>query len=444
MEEDAGALSVERIEARMITGRFMWKPLVQWLVTGQARRFTMASDTPSWPGQLTSPGLYLHVPFCRSLCPYCPYNRIAYDADLFAAYERAVKAEIDLYAPHLADQSFGSLYIGGGTPTVNWRGLVAIVQHLRERFADLGDICVELHPGNMDPDCLAGLKDVGVTMLSIGVESTSDDVLTRIRRSHDGRTALEAIERALMIGFRSVNVDLMFALPGQSLQQWERDVSTVLGLGVDQLSTYPMFSFPYSDLGRADGVRRVQRPPEKLVRAMLDLTHEHCEQHGLQRCAVWSWLKPGLGKFSSITRHHYIGFGPSAASMTGSDFYINTFDVRSYVDALPTRRPIAVSMPVRRRLEMAYWLYWRIYELRAPDADFRRVFGPDASLDGAFGHLLRPLIPLGLISRSNGEYRVTKSGAYWIHRLQNEYTLSYIDHVWGSCRDEPWPAEVAL
>ena len=428
----------------MITGKTIWKPLVQRLVTGQAGRFKMVRALPRWPGRLTAPGLYLHVPFCKNLCPYCPYNRIEYDEDLFAAYERAVKQEIDLYAPHLHGQSFASLYIGGGTPTVNWRGLLSILRHLRERAGGVEDICAELHPGNMDAECLSALKDAGVTMLSVGVESTSDAMLEQIKRSHDGQAGRAAVTRALDMGFKSVNVDLMFALPGQTLEEWQADVAAIVGLGVDQLSTYPMFSFPYSDLGKTKGIHHVERPPHHTVKAMLEFTAECCEENGFHRCAVWSWLKPGKGKFSSITRHHYIGFGPSAASMTGSDFYVNTFDVKAYASKLPKERPVAVSMSVGRRLEMAYWLYWRIYELKVAGADFRRAFGMGASLDTEFGHLLRPLIPLGLVDRENGSYRVTNLGAYWIHRLQNEFSLNYINHLWGACRKEPWPEEVRL
>jgi coproporphyrinogen III oxidase-like Fe-S oxidoreductase len=404
----------------------------------------MARSFPQWPGELTAPGLYLHIPFCKNLCPYCPYNRVKYDDDLFNAYTEAVKQEIDLYAPHLHGQSFNSLYIGGGTPTVNWPGLVSILRHLLKKLGDVGDICVELHPGNMDVDCLSALKDIGVTMVSIGVESTSDALLERIKRTHDGSAGLAAVTRAMEMGFKSVNVDLMFALPGQTLEQWQTDVTNVTNLGADQLSTYPMFSFPYSELGKAKGIRHVERPPHKVVKAMLEFTDRHCRGSGLRRCAVWSWLKPGKGKFSSITRHHYIGFGPSAASMTGSDFYLNTFDVKAYASKLPAERPVALSMPVNRRLEMAYWLYWRIYELKVSDHEFRAVFGANASLESAFGNLLKPLIPIGLLERANGSYCVTTRGAYWIHRLQNEYSLNYINHLWAACRREPWPETVRL
>lgn len=428
----------------MITGKTIWKPLIQKAVTGQARRFLMTTAHPHWPNQLSSPGLYLHVPFCKNLCPYCPYNRVEYDEDLFTAYQRAVKQEIDLYASRLHGRSFTSLYIGGGTPTVNWQGLLSILGHLRERIGQVNNICVELHPGNMDADCLSALKDAGVTLLSIGVESTSDTLLERIKRSHDGQTGIAAVRRALEMGFESVNVDLMFALPGQTLAEWQADVRAIVDLGIGQLSTYPMFSFPYSDLGKTKGICRVERPPHYIIKAMLAFTEEYCDEKGLHRCAVWSWLKPGKDKFSSITRHHYIGFGPSAASMTGSDFYVNTFDVKAYANKLPIERPVAVSMPVNRRLEMAYWLYWRVYELKISNSDFRDVFGENASLDAEFRHLFCPLILMKLLERVDGGYRVTKPGAYWIHRLQNEYSLSYINHLWGTCRREPWPEGVRL
>jgi oxygen-independent coproporphyrinogen-3 oxidase len=296
----------------------------------------------------------------------------------------------------------------------------------------------------MEMDCLQALKDFGVTLLSIGVETTSDTLLERIGRNHDGKTAIAAVQRALKLGFKSVNVDLMFALPGQTLEDWKADVTTIVDLGVDQLSTYPLFAFPYTELGQGRNLKKVTRPSHHRIKAMLEFTDAHCEQRGLHRCAVWSWLRPSRSKFSSITRHRYVGLGPSAASMTGTDFYVNTFDVRAYADALPGRRPVAVSMPVDQRLEIAYWLYWRVYELKLRAGVFRELFGPGRSLDDQFGHLIAPLLSSRLIARTSDGYAVTKTGAYWIHRLQNEYSLNYIDRLWGACRKEPWPAEVRL
>lgn len=404
----------------------------------------MRSIMPAMPDNLKRAGLYLHVPFCKNLCSFCPYNRVEYDESLFEQYEQAVHAEIEIYRQSLNNCEFVSLYIGGGTPTVNLDGLLRILDHLKNAFSLSCDICIELHPGNMETECLKSLKDIGITMLSVGVESTSDHILKNIGRNHDGKTALDSLKRAVEIGFDSVNADLMFALPGQTLKDWEKDLRAVIAEGVDQISTYPLFSFPYSDLGQSLRIRQVKRPDSHAIRSMLDLTQSHAYQSGYDRCAVWSWLKPAKKKFSSITRHHYVGFGASAASMTGTDFYVNTFDVRAYALSLPDKRPIVLSMPVERRVEMAYWLYWRVYELKILYDDFQEHFGNAFTLDSVFLNVLRPLELAGMIGKKNGGYYVTESGAYWIHRLQNEYSLNYINKLWGSCRREPWPLEVFL
>jgi oxygen-independent coproporphyrinogen-3 oxidase len=424
-------------------GDFVWKPWLHRAVTGRWRRMRMVPCEVSAPVGLRRPGLYLHVPFCRDLCPFCPYNRFRYDEERYRRYETAVCQEIDLVAPHLRGVALSSLYVGGGTPTVDPQGLARILAHLADAVGPVPETCVELHPGEMDDACLETLRRAGVTMVSIGAQSLSDELLRRIGRSHDGATALDALRRAKRAGFSSVNVDLLFALPGQTQEAWEDDVRAVLTAGADQLSTYPLFGFPYSELGEREGLRAVRRPATPWIRPLLARTDALCRSAGLQRCAVWSWIRPGLGKFSSVSRHHYVGFGPSAASMTGGLFHVNTFSVDAYAQALPQRRPVALAMPLDRRQEMAYWLYWRAYELFASDADFRDLFD-GAELDDVFGALFAPFRALGFVRRRPDGYAVTDSGAFWIHRLQNEYSLSYIDRLWGLCRRTPWPESVRL
>lgn len=423
----------------------LWKPLLHRVVAGRWQKPRLRAIEAPWPAGLERVGLYLHVPFCMNLCPFCPYNRTLYTQAAYARYEAAVQTEIDLYAPHLQQATVDTLYIGGGTPTVDPAALLRLVRHIRHRFPGSYDACVELHPSNMDNACLDLLREAGVTRLSIGVESANDRLLKLLGRSHDAATALDAVRRAMAAGFDSVNVDLMFALPTQTLADWEADLGAVLRLGVDQISTYPLFGFPYSERGRERRLAHIERPSGKLIRSMLSLTHEQAERHHLKQCAVWSWVRPGRSKFSSITRHHYVGFGPSAASMVGSAFYVNTFDVDAYAGALAQgRRPVALVLPVDRRLEMAYWLYWRAYELKACESDFQRVFGPGASLNRTFGTITHLFQGLRMVESEPGGWRITRRGAYWIHRLQNEFSLNYINRLWGTCRREAWPKEVTL
>ncbi|HUU21943.1 MAG TPA: radical SAM protein [Phycisphaerae bacterium] len=444
-------ISVDDLLFGFRPARWVWKPLIKRAVTGGWATPPMRPADVTFPAQLKRLGLYLHVPFCHNLCPYCPYNRIKYDEALFGRYEAAVHQEIDLVARRMDEAFRGrdeprprivSLYIGGGTPTVVPEGLARLVTHLQEAFGAAGDICVELHPAAMDDACLDVLKGVGVTMLSIGVESLSDRLLELIGRSHDAATAEDAVRRAVALGFDAVNVDLMFALPGQTLDELDHDLQRVLALGVDQISTYPIFGFPYTELGHELGIKSIRRPRGGLIRKMLDLIRRRACEQGFEQCAVWSFLRPRQKKFSSITRHHYLGFGPSAASMTGEAFYVNTFSVEEYAQALPDRLPVALVMPVDRRLEMAYWLYWRAYEMKIPGDAFRELF--DGELDAAYGRLMRLLGRLGMVDRQNGSYLLTEQAAYWIHRLQNEYSLNYINRLWGRCREEAWPREVQL
>jgi len=420
----------------------IWKPLLHRIVTGQWKRFVMEAREVPFPGELSNPGLYLHVPFCRELCPYCPYNKIKYEEDLYQSFHEAVRREIDLYAVKVPDQEYGSLYIGGGTPTINPIGLSALIRHFRSAFRIMGDICVELHPSEMDDACLAMLKEAGVTMLSIGVESTDDRILSLIGRRHDGSTAVDAVHRGVRAGFKAINVDLMFALPAQTPDHLDHDLKAVLDAGANQISTYPIFGFPYTELGEKLGLKEIKRPDDRTTRRMFELISRRAKEAGMKRCAVWSFIRQDRNKFSSITRHHYLGFGPSGASMTGDAFYVNTFSVPEYIKSLPERRPIALSMDLTRRQEMAYWIYWRVYEMTIGRDAFKALFGQD--LDGVFGKLLIWPRLLGMIARNNGGYIVREEAAYFIHKIQNEYSLNYINRLWGMCRACAWPERVKL
>ncbi len=427
----------------------LWKPLLKRYLTGTWKPFRMEPGEGAYPSNPEQLGLYLHVPFCRQPCAYCPYNRVKFDASLYDAYERAAHQEIDLAAARLTggragdrQLSIGSLYVGGGTPTIEPGSLARLVTHITAAFGRPGNICVELHPAAMDDVCLKLLKQIGVTMVSVGVESLTDRLLTLIGRSHNAATAEDSVRRAVAEGFDTVSADMMFALPTQTLEELDRDLERVLALGVSQVSTYPIFAFPYTELGRRLRISRIRRPRGDLIRDMLAvIRHKACE-HGLARCSVWSFGRPGQKKFTSTTRHYYLGIGPSAASMLPGRFFVNTFSIEQYAAMLPHRLPVALAMPVDRQLEMVYWLYWRIYEMSIPAGEFSRLFGRD--LESVYGGLLRLLVKLGMLSHQNGCYHVTEGSAYWIHRLQNEYALNYINRLWGTCRNEAWPSQVTL
>ena len=335
-----------------------------------------------------------------------------------------------------------SLYVGGGTPTLDREGFVRILQYIRKRFPGDYPVAVELHPHVADPQSLNQLREAGVSQVSVGLQSFDDQDLRAIGRNHNAAAGRTALRNALAAGFNGVNVDLMFAVPGQTEDSWYRTVAETLDIGADEISTYPMFSFPYAQpLGQRE--QFPHRASERVLRHRLDVACRAAEQKDFQRTSVWTWTRPTKARFSSVTRNRYIGLGPGAASMTGDRFYVNTFSVAAYAEAVSSRLPVALVLQVPPRLDRTYWLYWSLYALHISREQFARSYS-GLDLDQEFAIPLRALQGLGLLRRVQTGYDVTHSGAYWIHRIQNVFSLQYLEHVWGACRREAWPQEVAL
>jgi coproporphyrinogen III oxidase-like Fe-S oxidoreductase len=321
-------------------------------------------------------------------------------------------------------------------------GFLRILRHIRKRFPGDYPVAVELHPHVADPQALNELREAGVSQVSVGLQSLDDRDLRTIGRNHDAAAGRRALSNALAGGFDSVNVDLMFAVPGQTDDSWYRTVAEALDIGADEISAYPMFSFPYAQpLGQREPFPH--RASEKVLRHRLDLASRAAEQKYFQRSSVWTWTRPAKARFSSVTRNRYIGLGPGAASMTGERFYVNTFSVAAYAESVSSRLPVALVLQVPPRLDRTYWLYWSLYALHISREHFARSYS-GLDLDREFSIPLRAMQALGLLQRVPGGYDVTHSGAYWVHRIQNAFSLQYLEHVWGAGHREAWPQEVAL
>lgn len=417
------------------------KRTLQFLLTGRFKKFKLEPRKINLSRRLDKMDLYLHIPFCKNLCPYCPYNKIAYDEKKAELYEKAVYKEIDLYERQLKNSQIGSLYIGGGTPTVMLDGLLRIVNYLRSKFDLRSDICIELNPNDMSKQVLKSLKDAGTTMVSIGVETFNDRLLKIIeRRNNDSKTIKESVSRALTMGFDTVNVDLMFALPTQTLNDLDEDVKTALDFGVDQICAYPVFAFPYTELGKRMKIKSVKRPSGKLIRRMLSLIERRCLESGFERAGVWSFIKREYKKYSSVTKHYYKGFGAGAGSMFGDHFCFNTFSVGEYCKAVNKGSPVALSMPISKRLEMTYWLYWRLYDTIVNRDAFKVLF--EENFNKRYGYIPLILRLLGFAEDDGKEFRITSKGVYWVHRIQNEYSLGMISKIWEICIKQPWPQQI--
>jgi coproporphyrinogen III oxidase-like Fe-S oxidoreductase len=399
--------------------------------------------SPRFEG-LDSLGLYLHVPFCRQICPYCPYNKELFHVDLAERYTEAVLTEIDRYSALLGRLPVTTLYIGGGTPTTMLHtGLPRILDHIYRRFNMQCGIHMESHPNDLSPENLNTIVAMGVEHLSMGIEALQDRHLRTLCRPYSAAEAQAAIARAVEKGFECVNVDLIFALPDQTHEELERSARALIELGVDQIAAYPLFNFPYTQWPQLVHQNHHRSYNLWQKRRMLHVLEQAFYGAGYTRTSVWAFTKAGSPRYCSVTVPLYLGLGASAGSYLRDIFYLNTFNTEAYIGALTGGRlPIALSLELSARMQMAGWLYWRIYETRFRKGDFERRF--HVPLDAVYGGYLRLLSFLGLLTGDGDEVVLTDAGAYWLHAVQDLFSIDYISKLWGTSRQTPWPAELHL
>jgi oxygen-independent coproporphyrinogen-3 oxidase len=417
------------------------KRAVRDFLVGERGKFVFEPCAAVPLSGLSGTNLYIHIPFCKSLCPYCPYNRVLYDKALAARYARALHREIELYSDLLGNIEIGSVYIGGGTPTTMTEALGPVLDHLQRCFRLTGPIALETIPTDLDQRTLLQLRAIGVSLLSIGVQSFNDQYLKLIGRRYQASLLPEAIGRALAAGFDSVNIDLMFALPGQTTAEAVADLEIALGLGAGQVTLYPLFTFPYAPVGRHLRLRRVAFPGLRVRREMYRALHDDALAHDMDRVSVWGFRKHEVARFSSVTRDDYIGIGAGAGTCRPRVFYFNTFSVPDYIRTCADGRlPVALQMQMSDAMQRLYWLYWRLYETSVSKTQFARLFAGDAGIRW----LLWLALHLRLVFDDGDRYVLSERGSFWIHLLQNYYVLNYIDKVWTRSMQEAWPERIEL
>lgn len=380
-------------------------------------------------------GLYVHIPFCKSLCSFCPYCKVKYDKALCDRYVDALLKEIRMVGSQYPDKKqVTSLYFGGGTPTLALDRLKQIIDALQEHFIITEGIGVELHPDHVTVATLRALKAAGVTKISIGIQSFQHKYQKIL-----GRTAVDphALKAALeQISFETVSMDLIFALPGQTYDDLKTDVDIAFGNGANHVAIYPFIDFTFT-------ASTVPTMAKKEKRQLLDAITNYCHAQGYVRDSIWTFSNHKDAKYSSMTRDNFLGFGCSATSLLKDQFKINTFDVDAYCRRIEERRlPTSLTVRFTLRQRMIYYLFWTAYSTRINCEDFEAFFG--ISLRKMYGFELKIGKLLGFITEENGSYQMTLKGAFYYHYYENFYTLAYIDKMWGIMRAEAFPKRIEL
>lgn len=380
-------------------------------------------------------GLYIHIPFCKSICNFCPYCKVLYSKDICDMYIDHLIQEIHLVGNQCSDKKkVTSLYFGGGTPALVANRISEIINALNEHFIITDGIGLELHPNNVTVEILSVLKNAGITKISIGIQSFQNKYQRILGRKI---IDIDSIKKALhTVPFETVSMDFIFALPEQTFADLKFDIDTAFSLGANHIAIYPLIDFTFTD-------SNVKAMSKKEKRELLDSITTYCLNKGYSRSSIWTFSSEPEAKYSSMTRENFLGFGCSATTLLYDQFKINTFDIASYCKRIDQRMlPTSLTLRFTQRQRMIYWLFWTIYSTKLNGRDFEQFFG--VPLKNMYGFELWIAKKLGFLTGNNGVYTMTLKGAFYYHYYENFYTLSYINKMWSIMRKEAFPDLILL
>ncbi len=356
-------------------------------------------------------GVYVHVPFCASTCDFCAFYQTKPTAHGVKSFLQGVEREAELVA---WTQPVSTVFWGGGTPgLLAPRDLSRLAETVRVRCGGAPEEwTVEMAPASVTAERLAALRDAGVTRISMGAQSFQPALLDGLGRQHTREQIYRAYERVRAADFRSVNLDLMFALPGQTAEEWAADVREAVALAPDHLSTYCLTFEEDTALWVKLSQGRVKLDPEHEAR-LYEATWAQLAAAGYAQYEVSNFARPGhacLHNLNTWRMHEWIGLGPSAASQHAGRRGANVADLEQWLANVArgervTEDRVAVTPELRAEDALIFGLRMNAgvevgaWKTRVPDAPWREVEA-----------LLARLVDEGLATRGASVVRLTERG----------------------------------
>jgi oxygen-independent coproporphyrinogen III oxidase len=283
--------------------------------------------------------LYVHIPFCPKVCPYCSFYKESSDRNKTQAFLDSVLLELDRRLETVSSCRIETIFFGGGTPSaLSVKQLEFLLSGLRQRLdlTRLGEWTLEMNPATVSLEKAQMLRDFGVNRVSMGVQSWDPELLNRLGRVHSARQAEHSYGVLRRAGFANLNLDLIFGIPGQSVETWERSLQKTIGLAPEHISAYCLTYEEDTEFFRRHQRGELPQDTEQDAR-LYELTMSALESGGYRQYEISNYAKPGLECQHNLAYwlgRDYLGLGPSAFSTIGPRRWQNTPDTSRYIEQL--------------------------------------------------------------------------------------------------------------
>ncbi|MEI3412971.1 MAG: radical SAM family heme chaperone HemW [Blautia sp.] len=368
--------------------------------------------------------LYIHIPFCIKKCDYCdflsgPVSRAGQEAYVYALLREIKEAASREKRP------VSTLFIGGGTPSVLPVDLMELLlRELSEQFRFLpeGECTIEANPGTLTEEKLVLYRKYGLNRISIGLQSPVDKELKMLGRIHDYREFLESYELARNVGFDNINVDLMFAIPGQSYEGWVRNLRTVAALAPEHISAYSLII----EEGTPFFSRKLDLPDEDTEYRMYEDVAEILGEYGYHQYEISNYARYGFEcrhNKGYWERKDYLGLGLGAVSLIGKKRFTNTNIMEEYLNHSRDLTRIRKDMEIlEKKDEMGEFMFLGLRMTEGvSEEEFQEYF--HVSVEKIYGRVIEKYIRQGLLEKRNGRIFLTRRGIHVSNAVMADFLL---------------------
>lgn len=361
-------------------------------------------------------GIYLHIPFCKRRCTYCDFFSTT-ENEKKEAYIQALSRELELRKDYLGGETIDTIYLGGGTPSqLAEKDFIQLFDHIYKVYSvnSEAEITLEANPDDLTPEYVAMLRTLPFNRLSMGIQTFKEDILRLLHRRHTAFQAQQAYQRCREAGFQNISIDLMYGLPGETLEDWQKDLHTAIGMHPEHISAYHLIYEEGTPLWKLKEAHKVEETDEDLsVSLFKELIHT-LKAHGYEHYEISNFCQPGYysrHNSSYWTGKKYLGCGPSAHSYDGISRQWNVASLSRYIQGIFNGNPCQEKEELDLYTRYNDFIITRLRTASGiPTDTLKDIFGE--TLYDYCMRMASPHLQQGLLTYNNHILKLTEQGIF--------------------------------